>query len=143
MQLQKTSTSTPRRHAGRLIVALLACASVFGTVSARAGGAQAYDIAVKFAEGTGNTSAKMRVNAGEEIMLRMDQPGQSWKGAFTVTPTSAGSVQVTMKVVPENGKPVKAVLLMRLGETRSMRTDGAPGSPSREIGATVTAATGV
>ena len=70
MQLQHTTTSTPRRHAGRLLVALLACASVFGTVSARAGGDQTYEIAVKFADAPGNRSAKVRVNAGEQAALR-------------------------------------------------------------------------
>ena len=70
MQLQHTTTSAPRRHAGRLLVALLACASVFGTVSARAGGGQTYEIAVKFADAPGNRSAKVRVNAGEQAALR-------------------------------------------------------------------------
>ena len=142
MHLKQTTTSAPRRHAGRLIVALLACASVFGTVSARAGSGEAYDIAVKFAEGPGNTSAKVRVNAGEQFALRWDQPGQGWKGEFTVTPAGAESVMVKMKVSPENGKPAAPSLLMRLGETGAVRSDGEGGKGGYQIGLTVTRATG-
>ncbi len=144
MQLQQTTTSTARRRAGHLIVALLACASVFGTVSARAGAGtgEDYEIAVKFAEGAENTSGKVRVKAGEEFSLRWSQPGQSWSGAFTVTPAAGDSVQVKMKVTPDGGKPVSPTLLMRLGETGSVRAAGDAGKSVIQIGLTVTRATG-
>ena len=142
MQLQKTSTSAPRRRAGHLIVALLACASVLGTVSARAGSGETYEIAVKFAEGSGNTSAKVRVNAGEDFALRWNQPGQSWKGEFTVTPATGDFVLVKMKITPEAGKPISPTLQMRLGETGSVRSDGDAGKPALQIGLTVTRAAG-
>ncbi len=142
MHLQKNTTSAARRNAGRLIVALLAGATVFGTVSARAGSGEDYEIAVKFAEGAGNTSAKVRVKAGEEFALRWNQPGQSWKGQFTVTRALGDSVMVKMNVTPDNGKPVAPSLMLRLGESGSVRSDGEAGKGAFQIGLTVTAAAG-
>ena len=137
MQLKK-STSTPRRHATGLIVALLACASMLGTVSARAGG-ETYDIAVKFADGPGTTSAKVRVKAGEEFALRSDQPGPVWSGVFTVTPAAGDAVMVKMKVTPESGIVASPMLLLKLGRPGAVR-EGDAAKPTFQIGLTVTRA---
>jgi bla regulator protein BlaR1 len=142
MQLKQTSTTTVRRRAGHLIVALLACASVLGTVTARAGapaaGGDDYEIVVNFAEGTGNTTAKVRVKAGEDFALRWDQPGRAWKGVFNVAPEGQ-SVMVKMKVTPDGGSPVTPSLLLRLGESGKV-VSGESGKPGFQVGLTVTRA---
>ena len=141
MHLQHTLTNSRRRRSGRLIAALIACASVLGTVSARTGSADAYDIAVQFAEGAGNTSAKVRVKAGEDFALRWDQAGQSWKGVFNVTSAPGEAVMVKMKVTEESGKVITPALLLRLGQAGSARDGEAP-KPAFQIGLTVTRAAG-
>jgi bla regulator protein BlaR1 len=143
MQLKQTSTSTARRRAGHLIVALLACASVLGTVTARAGAPAAaagddYEIVVNFAEGTGSTTAKVRVKAGEDFALRWDQPGRAWKGVFNVVPEGQ-SVMVKMKVTPDGGSPIAPALLLRLGESGKV-VSGDAAKPAFQLGLTVTRA---
>lgn len=141
MQLKQTSTSTVRRRAGHLIVALLACASVFGTVTARAGapaGGEEYEIAVNFAESAAST-AKVRAKAGEEFALRWDQPGRSWKGVFNVVPEGQ-SVMVKMKVTPDGGSPIAPSLLLRLGESGKVVVAGDGAKSTFQVGLTVTRA---
>ncbi len=141
MHLKQTSTSAPRRRAGRLIVAALAIASVLGTVGARAGTAadgQEYEIAVKFADGADGTTPMVRVKAGEEFALNWKQPGHGWKGVFTVTPASAESVMVKMTVTPEKGEVFAPSMLLKLGQAGTVSKDGAESKV--QIGLTVTKA---
>ncbi len=143
MQLKHTS-STSRRRAGHLIVALLAAASVFGTVTARAGataGADTYDIAVKFAEGEGNTSAKVRVKAGEDFSLRWSAPGQSWQGVFNAS-AAGESVLLKMTVTTADGKVIAPSVLLRMGEMGTV-VEGDMAKPAFKVGVTVTRAAGV
>ncbi len=143
MQLKHTS-STSRRRAGHLIIALLAAASVFGTVTARAGataGSETYDIAVKFAEGEGNTSAKVRVKAGEDFSLRWSEHGQSWQGEFNASP-AGDSVMFKMKVTTATGKVIAPSMLLRMGEMGTV-VEGDIAKPNFKIGVTITRAQGV
>lgn len=136
MQLKQTSISTPRRRAGRLIVALVACASVLGTVAARAGSGagEVYEIAVTVA---GGTTSIVRARAGEDFALRQDKPGQNWTGVFSVTPAADDSVFVKTRVTQENGKSMAPSMLLRLGQTGTVR-EGDLVNPSFQLGLTVT-----
>jgi beta-lactamase regulating signal transducer with metallopeptidase domain len=142
MQLKQTSISTTRRRAGHLLVALFACATVLGTVTARAGVAKdegvSYDVAVQFDKGDGNTSAKVLVKAGEDVALRWDQPGQSWSGVFNFTP-AGDSVMVRMKLTLADGKVMGPSMLVRLGEQGSL-VMGDAAKPTFQIGLKVTRA---
>ena len=140
MQLKQTSISTTRRRAGHMLVALFACATVLGTVTARAGVAdskgESYDVAVQFGQGDGASSARLRVKAGEDVALRSDQPGQSWSGVFNFTPAGE-SVMVRMKVPQADGKVVGPSMLIQLGQLGRLKI-GEAAKPSFELGLTVT-----
>ena len=140
MQLKQTSISTTRRRAGHMLVALVACATVLGTVSARAGVAdskgESYDVAVQFGQGDAASSARLRVKAGEDVALRSDQPGQSWSGVFNFTPAGE-SVMVRMKVTQADGKVVGPSMLIQLGQLGRLKI-GEAAKPSFELGLTVT-----
>ncbi|MES2017148.1 MAG: M56 family metallopeptidase [Pseudomonadota bacterium] len=138
MQLKKTSPGATRRRAGHLIVALFACASVLGTLAARAdtapAGKPAYVLAVEFAPGTQTAGAP--VKADEEVAINWKQPGASWSGTFRVLPASDDTVIVKMKITGENGKVTAPTLLMRLGEGGRVEST----EPPFKIGITVTRA---
>lgn len=137
MQLKKTPVSTARRRAGHLIVALLTCSSVLGTVTARADapakGAETYDVAVQFGDGPGKTLARLRVKAGEDAAMRWEQAGQSWNGVFNFTPAGQ-SVFVKMTVTAAGGKVIMPSVLLRPGSTGRV-VDDASGF---QIGLTIT-----
>ena len=140
MQLKRTSISGARRRSGYLAVALLACASVFGTMTARAGapaGAETYDIAVNFGDSAAST-AKVQVKAGEDFSLRWNQPGRAWKGVFNVVPEGQ-SVMIKMQVTPDGGSPIAPSLLLRLGESGKV-SGGEGGKNVFQVGLTVTRA---
>jgi bla regulator protein BlaR1 len=140
MQLKQATISTPRRRAGRIIVALLACASVLGAVGARADGGQVYDIAVAV-DGVAAGAPMIRVKAGEEAVIKLKQPGQAWTGVFSVTPAASDAVTLKMKVTQESGKVIAPTLLLHLGETGHV-VDGDPAKPNFRVGLTVTRVAG-
>lgn len=141
MNLKHTVRSTARRRAGHLIVALLAGASMLGTVAVRAetaAGADTYGLSVKFAEGAGNTTPAIPVKAGEDLALNWKQPGAGWSGVFRVERASADTVMVTMKVTQEDGNVIAPSLLLKLGEGGAVAVSGKLGKPELHIGVTVT-----
>lgn len=142
MQLKHTPPGAARRRTGHLIVALLACAGVLGTVAARAAapaGHGDYLLAVQFADGAANAPG-VPVKAGQETRLSWKQPGAGWSGTFAVMPAKDDTVFVTMKITQEDGKVVAPSLLMRLGERAAVESHGKPGEPGFRIGVTVTRA---
>jgi bla regulator protein BlaR1 len=147
MHLKQTSTSAPRRRAGRMIVALLACASVLATVAARADTAAAsvdhYDIAFQFSEGADSSAPKVSAKAGETFKIRWDKKGSGWSGEFKVRPVKDDSVYVEMKITQENGNVMTPTLMMPLGESGAVKVSGKkPGDPVFKVGLVVTRAAG-
>lgn len=141
MNLKSAVRSTTRRRVGHLVVALLASASMLGTVAVRAETAKSadtYGLSVKFAEGEGNTTPAIPVKAGEDMELNWKQPGGGWKGVFRVERASADTVIVKMKVTPENGEAIAPSLLLKLGEAGAVAVSGKDGKPDLKIGVTVT-----
>jgi bla regulator protein blaR1 len=141
MNLKHTARSTVRRRLGHLIVALLAGASMLGTVAVRAEtakSAEMYEVSVKFAEGEGNTASAVPVKAGEEFALKWAQPGAGWKGVFRVETATATTVSVKMNLTQEDGNVIKPELLLKLGERGAVEVGGKDGKPSLKIGITVT-----
>lgn len=137
----KQTTNHARRRAGMAVVVLLACASVFATVAARAETSPAsgsdYEIAVQFADNTGSIAPALPVKAGEALKLNWKQPGFGWTGEFVVTPAKDDMVWVKMKITQENGDQLAPILMMRLGE-RGAVTSGKPGGPQFKVDLTVT-----
>jgi hypothetical protein len=144
LQLKQTATNTTRRGAGRLLVALLAGASVFATVAVRAetaASAETYDMVVKFAEGANNTTPTVRVKANEDVTLNWNQPGvANWNRVFTIAPASKDSVYVKMKVAQPNGEVDSPVLLLKLGQEGGVGFGEKAGRPAFKIAVTVTRA---
>lgn len=142
MQLKQSTISAPRRHAGRAIVAVLACASVLATVAARADSAPAggdYDIAVQFSEAADSAAPPMPVKAGEPLKLNWKQKGYGWSGAFTLTPAKDDMVYVKLDVTQENGNKLAPVVMLRLGERGAVKS-GKPGEPIFSVSFVVTRA---
>jgi bla regulator protein BlaR1 len=140
MQLKQSPISTPRRHAGRAIVAMLACASVLATVAARADTAPAggdYEIAVQFAEGTDSAAPPMPVKAGEPLKLNWKQKGHGWSGDFTVTPAKENMVLVKLNITQENGAKLTPTVMARLGENAAVKSSK-PGEPTFSVSFKVT-----
>jgi len=144
LQLKQSTTNTTRRNAGRMLVALLAGASVFATVAVRAetaAGAETYDLAVKFAEGASNTTPGMRVKANEDIKLNWNQPGMAkWSGVFNVTAATPDSVYVKMKLTQASGEVYSPVVQLKLGQEGSVAFGEKAGKPAVSFGLTVTRA---
>lgn len=142
MQLKQSSPGAARRRAGQLVVALFACASVFGTMAARGATAPAgkgdYQLAVQLAPGA--ETPVVLAKANEDVALNWKQPGAGWSGTFRVIPAKDNMVYVKMNVTQENGKKIAPTLMMRLGETGRVKSGGNPGEPVLEIGVTVTRA---
>jgi bla regulator protein BlaR1 len=92
MQLKKTPNNV-RRRAGLTVVALLACASLLGTVAARAQTApqHTYHVAFKFTA-YGETTAPSVMVAGGEPFAVSSGTGKGWKGDFLVTEDSKGEI---------------------------------------------------
>jgi bla regulator protein BlaR1 len=140
MQLKQPPISTPRRHAGRTIVAMLACASVLATVAARADTAPAggdYEIAVQFAEGADSAAPPMSVKAGEPLKLNWKQEGYGWSGDFTVTPAKDDMVFVKLNITQENGAKLTPAVMARLGENAAVKSSK-PGEPTFSVSFKVT-----
>lgn len=140
MHLKQTSISTPRRHAGRVIVAMLACASVLATMAARADTAPAggdYEIAVQFAEGADSGAPPMPVKAGEPLKLSWKQKGHGWSGDFTVTPAKENMVLVKLNITQENGAKLTPTVMARLGENAAVKSSK-PGEPTFSVSFKVT-----
>lgn len=144
LQLKQTPTNSTRRRAGRMLVALLAGASVFATVAVRAetaASAETYDIIVKFDEGANNTAQAVRVQANEDIKLNWNQPGvANWNGVFNVAPATKDSVYVKLKVTQANGDVDSPVLQLKLGQEGAVGFGAKTGRPAYKIGVTVTRA---
>ena len=142
MQLKQTIPGAARRRAGHLVVALLACTSMLGTVAARAGTAPAgggdYLLSVQFVPGADNAAPAVPVKAGADTTLFSKQPGAGWSGTFRVIPAEDGMVYVKMKITQENGAQTAPTLLMRLGEKAGVESNGKPGEPAFKIGIMVT-----
>lgn len=143
LQLKQTATNTTRRSAGRLLVALLAGASVFATVAVRAetaASAETYDMVVKFAEGADN-SPTVHVKANEDVTLKWNQPGvANWNGVFNITPATKDSVYVKMKVTHASGAVDSPTLLLKLGQAGAVGFGEKAGKPAFRIGLTITRA---
>lgn len=140
MQLQQSPVIPARRHAGRAIVAMLACASVLATVAARADTAPAggdYEIAVRFDEGASNATPPMPVKAGEPFKLNWKQKGHGWTGDFTVTPAKDNMVYVKLNITQENGAKLTPAVMLRLGELGAVKSSK-PGEPTFSVSFTVT-----
>lgn len=140
MQLQQSPISPPRRHAGRALVAILACASVLATVAARADTAPAdgdYEIAVQFAEGADSAAPPLPVKAGEPLKLNWKQKGHGWTGDFTLTPAKENMVIVKLNITQENGARLTPTVMARLGENAAVKSSK-PGEPTFSVSFTVT-----
>ena len=104
MQLKKTPNNV-RRRAGLTVVALLACASLLGTVAARAQSApqQTYHVVFKFTA-SGETTAPSVIAAGGEPFAIRSSTGKGWKGDFLVTEDTKGQIWLK-SVFTLDGKP--------------------------------------
>ena len=93
MQLRHTTTSS-RRRAGRVIIALLACASVLATVAVRADTAQrnTYMVAFKFTAAGATSAPSVMAAAGEPFAVGSSNHGKAWKGDFLITEGKDGMV---------------------------------------------------
>ena len=134
MQLKRSTPGAPRRHAGRLIIAILGCASVLATMAARAESPASgpfYEVAINF--GTGVTPL-VRVEAGKEFKIGSNEPGAHWTGEFRITPEKDNSVMVKTHITPEKGDPIAPSLLLHLGERGGVKVSGKAGEPAFEIG---------
>jgi len=144
LQLKQFATNTTRRGAGRLLVALLAGASVFATVAVRAetaASAETYDMVIKFAEGANNTTPTVRVKANEDVTLNWNRPGvANWNRVFNIAPATKDSVYVKMKVAQASGEVDSPVLLLKLGQEGTVGFGEKADRPAFSIGVTVTRA---
>jgi bla regulator protein BlaR1 len=133
MQLKQTTPGAPRRRAGRLLIAILGCAGVLGTVAARTDSAAAgpyYEVAFTFGA---DATPRVRVKAGEEFQLRSDAPGAHWSGVFRITPAKDHAVLVKTSITPENGEAIAPSLLLHLGESGGITVAAKADKPALAI----------
>lgn len=94
MQLKRTSPTSGRRRAGRIVLAALACSGMLAIVAARAESAATPSYTVAFTlthEGETSTPSVM-VAEGEQFAMRGENKGKSWAGEFLVTRDKKGIV---------------------------------------------------
>lgn len=92
MQLKQTPNNA-RRRAGLAVVALVACASLLGTVAVRAQTApqHTYHVAFKFTANGEITAPSVMVAGGEPFAVSSTK-GKGWKGDFVVTEDNKGEI---------------------------------------------------
>ncbi|MES2318101.1 MAG: M56 family metallopeptidase [Pseudomonadota bacterium] len=137
MQLKKNPPGALRRRAGHLAIALLACASVLGTVAARAEGSATgpyYEVSLDVWPGV---TPRVRVKADTEFKVGSNEPGAQWTGTFRISPAKDNTVFLKTQITPENGKEIRPSLLLRLGEPGAVRVGAEAGQAAFGIGFTV------
>jgi bla regulator protein BlaR1 len=133
MQLKQAIPAAPRRRAGRMIIAILGCATLLGAVAARAESPAAgpfYEVALTF----GPATPVVRVKADTEFKVGSNEPGARFTGSFRISPAQGKSVMLKTNIQLEGGETIAPSLLLKLDEGGAVKVGGAAGKPAFKLG---------
>lgn len=131
-----------RRLTGRLLVAVLVCASA---LSARAdttppAGAKTYDVSMTFTTAAGKSAPRVMARAGEPFKVAMASNGVKMSASFVATPVDLKNVKLVGTVECGNRSPSHPILVTPLGVRATVKVQEA-GEPGCEFDIVVAEAT--